>query len=80
MALLGSVDANNGSYDPSPNGQKNLSLLSGQFQGGQTRHAAPQSLNQRQKRSQNESAEKIKRLQKLMDERDHFSNFNQSDD
>lgn len=75
MSLLGSVGPNNGSQNPSPDGLKNVSFIDGPLQAGTTHPPPPRGLNQQQKRSQNESAEKIKRLQKLMDEGEIFGNF-----
>lgn len=53
--------------------------MEGQLQGGATDQPLPLALHLQPRRSQNESAEKIKRLQKLMDEGEMKSNFNQSD-
>ena len=80
VSLAGSAEPNDGSHNPSLSGLKSSSKIDGQYQGGTTHHPPPQDLHLKPKRSQNESAEKIKRLQKLMDEGEIFSNFNQSDD
>ena len=44
MSLVGSADRNNGSYNASPNGAKNVSLESGHFAGGATQQPALQTL------------------------------------